>query len=186
MNGRLIPPVGREDHVRGPASAPITLVEYGDFECPHCGRAYAILKHVLEEVGDRVRFVFRHFPLGQAHPHAWVAAQAAESADAHGGADAFWKMHDVIFQNQDALQPDDLIEYAAAAGVDPSVVANDLAIDATRRRVQRDVDSGRQSGVRGTPTFFVNGQRFDGDWTDPVELMDALQDGTAGRSYSTH
>jgi protein-disulfide isomerase len=186
MKDLLIPAVGRADHVRGPSNAPITLVEYGDYECPHCGRAYLVIKQVLEEIGDHVRFVFRNFPLEEVHPHAWAAAEAAESVAARGGDEAYWKMHDLIFQNQDALQPDDLIEYAAAAGVDPEAVADDLASGAARARVQRDVESGDQSGISGTPTFFLNGRRFEGDWTDVAALTDALQDGTRGHSYTTH
>ena len=186
MRDLLVPAVGREDHVRGPSKAPITLVEFGDYECPLCGRAYAIIKQVLEEVGEHVRFVFRNFPLADVHPHAWAAAEAAESVAARGGAEAFWKMHDLIFQNQDALQPDDLIEYAAAAGIDAEAVADDLANGATRERVQRDLESGERSGISGTPAFFVNGRRFEGDWTDVGALTEALQDGTRGRSYITH
>jgi protein-disulfide isomerase len=185
MSARSIPPVSSKDHVRGPANAPITLVEYGDYECPHCRLAHIVLQQVLEELGDHVRFVYRNFPLGEIHPHAWAAAEAAESVAAHGGNDAFWAMHNLIYENQDALQHDELIEYAAAAGVDPIAVANDLASGAERRRVERDVNSALHSGVRGTPTFFVNGRLFEGDWTDPAALMDALQDGT-GHSYTTH
>lgn len=182
----LTVPVGPDDHVRGRADARITLVEYGDYECADCGLAHIILEQVLEEVGEQVRFVFRNFPLADRHPHAVVAAEAAESVAERGGEDAFWAMHDLIYQNQDALQPDDLIEYAAAAGVDEIEVANDLASRAMKRRVRRDLDSGVRSGVGDTPTFFVNGRRFEGDWTDPSELSDALQDGTRGHSFTTH
>lgn len=186
MTSVLIRPVGPQDHVRGPADAPITLVEYGDYECPQCGLAHVVLQQVFEEVGEHVRFVFRNYPLAEVHPHAWAAAEAAESVAARGGADAFWTMHDLLFENQDALQHDDLIEYAAAAGVDPLAVADDLASAAERERVQRDVTSGMRSGARGTPTFFVNGRRFDGDWTDPAALTDALQDGTRGHTHTAH
>jgi len=186
MTSVLIPAVGPEDHVLGPADAPLTLVEYGDYECSHCAVAHMVLRQVLEEVGDRVRFVFRNFPIADTHPHAWTAAEAAESVAARGGQDAFWRMHDLLYENQDALQHDDVIEYAAAAGVDPVEVADDLALGSMRERVQRDVDSGMQSVVRGTPTFFVNGRRFEGDWTDPGALTEALQGGTRGWSYTTH
>ena len=179
-------PVGPEDHVLGPADAPITLVEYGDYENPECGVAYLILQQVLEEVGDHVRFVFRNFPSAEEHPHARAAAHAAESVARHGGENAFWAMHALLYQNQDALQHDDLIEYAAAVGVDPMAVADDLASEVMSRRVQRDVDSGVRSRVTVAPTFFVNGRRFDGDWTDPSELGDALQDGTRGHTFTTH
>jgi protein-disulfide isomerase len=179
-------PVGPDEHVRGQADAPITLVEYGDYEDPECAFAHLILQQVLEDVGDHVRFVFRHFPTAQQHPHALAAAEAAESVAQRGGEDAFWAMHALLYQNQDALQHDDLIEYAAAVGVDPIAVADDLASGAMRDRVRRDIDSGRRSRVSATPTFFVNGRRFDGDWSDPSELADALQDGTRGHTFMTH
>ena len=162
--GMLTPPVGPEDHTHGPAGAPITLVEYGDYECSHCGRAYLILQQVLRELGDEVRFVFRNFPLSEAHPHAQAAAEAAESVAVHGGEDAFWVMHDLIYENQDALQQDDLIEYAAAADVNARDVANDLATGAMRERVRR----------------------FEQDWTDPDAFASALREAARAGSYTTH
>ena len=179
-------PVGQHDHTRGPDDAPITVVEYGDYECPECRLAYLILADVLQELGDGVRFVFRNFPVSDEHAHAMVAAEAAESVAARGGEDAFWNMHDLLYENQDALQHDDLIEYAVASGVDPIEVADDLATGARIDRVERDLRSGKRSGVRHTPTFFVNGRRFDGDWTDPIALADALHDGTRGHTYTAH
>jgi protein-disulfide isomerase len=179
-------PVGPDDHVRGQADAPITLVEYGDYQNPECGLAYKILQQVLEEVGDHVRFVFRNFPRADQDQAALTAAEAAESVAQRGGEESFWAMHALLFENQDALQHDDLIEYAAAAGVDPTGVADDLASAAMTRRVRRDVDSAVRSRVSGTPTFFVNGRRFEGDWTDPSELADALHDGTRGHTFTTH
>jgi protein-disulfide isomerase len=186
MTSVLIPPVGPEDHVRGPETAPITLVEYGDYECPDSSLAYVVLQQVFEDVGEHVRFIYRNFPVAETHSHAWVAATAAESVAARGGDDAFWTMHDLLFENQDALQHDDLIEYAAAAGVDPIAVSDDLAVGANRERIERDVNSGKRSGVRGTPTFFVNGRKFEGDWTDPAALSDALQDGARGHTHTAH
>ncbi|HTH03356.1 MAG TPA: DsbA family protein, partial [Vicinamibacterales bacterium] len=186
MTSVLIRPVGPDDHVRGPADAPITLVEYGDYECRHCGLAHVVLKQVFEDVGDEVRFVFRNSPIAEVHAHSRPAAEAAEAVAARGGQDAFWTMHDLLFENQDALQEDDLIEYAAAAGVDPVAVAEDLATAARRARVQRDVHSGMRSGVKGTPTFFVNGRRFEGDWTDPAALSEALRDGARGHTHTAH
>jgi protein-disulfide isomerase len=185
-DGILTPPVGPEDHAHGPAGAPVTLVEYGDYECPHCGRAYRVLQQVLQELGDDVRFVFRNFPLQEAHPHAEAAAQAAESVAVHGGEEAFWVMHDLLYENQDALQHDELIEYAQAADVNPIDVADDLASDAMRERVRRDFRSGVRSGVNGTPTFFVNGRRFDGDWTDPEAFASALREVARSQSYTRH
>ena len=182
--GMLTPPVGPGDHAHGPADAAITLVEYGDYECPHCGRAYRVLQQVLPELGDTVRFVFRNFPLNEAHPHAQAAAEAAESVAVHGGEEAFWLMHDLIYENQDALQHDDLIGYAKAADVNPIEVANDLATGAMHERVRRDFRSGVRSGVNGTPTFFVNGLRFDGNWSDPAVFASALRDLAGTKSYT--
>ena len=173
-NGRLAPPVGSGDHSRGPTDAPITLVEYGDFECPHCRKAHGVLQTVLDELGEDVRFVFRNFPLAESHPHATSAAEAAESVAAHGGDDAFWRMHDLLFDHQDALETEDLLACADAAGVDPDLVARDLASGATSARVRSDFRSGVRSGVNGTPTFFVNGKRFDGDWGNPAAFVAAL------------
>jgi protein-disulfide isomerase len=184
--GTLMPPVGPGDHAYGPADAPVTLVEYGDYECPHCGRAYRVLQHVLQELGDDVRFVFRNFPLTEAHPHAEAAAEAAESVAAHGGEEAFWAMHDLIYENQDALQADDLIEYAQAADVNPVDVAEDLASEAMRERVRQDFRSGVRSGVNGTPTFFVNGRRLDGDWSDPEGFASALREVARSQSFTRH
>jgi len=165
-NGILTPPVGPEDHVQGSDHAPVTLVEYGDFECPHCGRAHAVVQQLQRELGDALRFVFRNFPLREAHPHAEHAAEAAESVASRGGDNAFWEMHDLMFENQEALDDEDLAAYAEASGVDPAPVREDLAAGAMADRVHRDFRSGVRSGVNGTPTFFVNGQRYDGNWAD--------------------
>ena len=173
--GTLLPPVGAADHSLGPATAPIVLVEYGDYECPHCGRAHLVLQAILPGLAKEVRFVFRNFPLTESHPHAEPAAEAAESVSAHGGNDAFWPMHDRLFDNQDALEPADLLEYAQAAGVDQALVASDLAAGAMKPRVRADFKSGVRSGVNGTPTFFVNGRRFDGTWADPAAFTAALR-----------
>jgi protein-disulfide isomerase len=172
--GILTPGFGPTDHVLGPADAPVTLVEYGDYECPHCGRAHVVLREVLSALGDEVRFVFRNFPLAEAHPHAEQAAEAAESVAAHAGNEAFWTMHDLLFENQDALEPDDLLGYAAAVGADSHTVADDLAAGAMTGRVRADFKSGVRSGVNGTPTFFVNGRRFDLNWSDPGAFAAAL------------
>ena len=171
----LTPPPGPDDHALGPDDAPVVLVEYGDYECPYCGRAHEILQDVLWQLRDRVRFVYRNYPLTDVHPRAQAAAEAAESVAAHGGNGAFWDMHDILFENQDALEIDDLLGYADAAGAGAEDVADDLSSGAQRARVRRDVESGEQSDVRGTPTFFVNGKRFEGDWTDPDGFADVLE-----------
>lgn len=182
--GQLAPPVGPHDHVQGRADARVTLVEYGDYECPHCGRAYLVLQTVLPELGDAVRFVFRNFPLTEAHPNAEAAAEAAESVAVHAGEDGFWAMHDMLYENQDALETDDLLGYAEAAGADRALVASDLSTGATTARVRADFKSGIRSGVNGTPTFFVNGRRFDGAWADPAAFASALR--AAARQDALH
>jgi len=151
----LTPPVGRGDHAFGPPDARVTLVEYGDFECPFCGRAYPELKRVLKQLGPKVRFVFRHFPLVEEHPHAQHAAEVAEAAAAQG---KFWEMHDLLYQRQQALEDDDLLKYAKELGLDVPRVQRELTSHAHAARVERDVVSGAQSGVSGTPRFFINGR----------------------------
>jgi protein-disulfide isomerase len=133
------------------------------------------VKAVQKRLGSRLRFVFRNFPLNNAHPHAQAAAEAAEAAGAQG---KFWEMHDVIFENQDALETDDLLGYAKDLGLDVDRLASELARGEHRSRVQQDFRSGVRSGVNGTPTFFINGARFDGSWDEPG-LLAALQ--AAGR-----
>ena len=175
--GRLKPPVNEHDHVQGDSTAAVTLVEYGDYECPHCGRAHPIVKRVQQRLGRGLRFVFRNFPLSEAHPHAEHAAEAAESVAAHGGQNAFWAMHDLIFEHQQdgptALSDPGLALLATAAGVDGKVVLRDLEGARFRDRVRTDFMSGVRSGVNGTPTFFINGVRHDGPW-DEESLIDAL------------
>jgi protein-disulfide isomerase len=180
-HGPLDPPVRSDDHALGPGGAAVVLVEYGDYECPQCARAHGVLGRLLAELGDRVRYVFRNFPLTDIHPHAQVAAEAAESVARHAGADAFWDMHDMLFMNQDALEIDDLLGYAEAAGADADAVAGDLAAGATRRRVLDDFDSGIRSGVAGTPTFFVNGTYYDGSWEEAASFAAALREAATAR-----
>jgi Na+/H+ antiporter NhaA len=146
------------DHVRGPIDAPVTLVEYGDFECPFCGQAEPVVRDLLREFGD-VRYVWRHLPLNDVHPRAQVAAEAAEAAADQG---AFWEMHDLLLSHQDALDPSDLIAYADQLGLDVARFTSDLRAHTGAGRVAEDVDSADLSGVSGTPTFFVNGRRHHG------------------------
>jgi Na+/H+ antiporter NhaA len=146
------------DHIRGPEDAPITVVEYGDFECPYCGQAEPVIRELLAGHGD-VRYVWRHLPLGDVHAQAQLAAQAAEAAAEQG---AFWEMHDLLFQHQDALQPRDLVRYAGELGLDLDRFRDDLRRDTGAARVTEDVDSADLSGVSGTPTFFINGRRHYG------------------------
>jgi protein-disulfide isomerase len=179
QQGRLQPPVSDEDHSAGPLDAPVTLVEYGDFQCPYCFRAHPIVLKLQERLGDKLRFVFRNFPIAELHQHAVEAAQAAESVGSRAGAEAYWRMHHLIFEHQqdakDALDRPHLLEYAAAAGANGADVEADLEAAAFEERVQRDFMTGVRSGVNGTPTFFINGVRYDGKWTSPSEFKDALE-----------
>jgi protein-disulfide isomerase len=159
-----------EDHVVGPANAPVTLVEYGDFECPFCGRSYPAVRRIRGELGERLRFVFRHFPRPE-HPHARHAAQAAEAASAQG---RFWDMHDQLFEHQDALTDSDLAHYAAGIGLDVERFRHDLTSHTSVERVQRDIQSGAHSDVHGTPTFFINGVKHEGPDTFD-DLLDAIR-----------
>src|SRR5687768_18313481 len=156
-------PVGTRDHARGPKDAPVTLVKYGDYECPYCGEAHPVLKELQERVGERARFVFRHFPLDSVHPRARRAAQAAEAAASQG---RFWEMHDLLYQRQDELDDEDLMRYAAELGLDLRRFEEDLTNDHHAWRIEEDRLSGDHAGVRGTPAFFVNGVRY----TGPVDL----------------
>lgn len=169
------------EHSRGPANAPVTLVEYGDYECPHCALARHVLSVVLAELGDEVRFVFRNFPITILHSDALAAAEAAESVAAHAGEEAFWTMHDILFENQDALEIDDLLTYAEAAGADPQLVADDLASSAMREGVRADVESGVSRDVVETPAFFVNGRPYEGDWSDADSFTEGLQEAARAR-----
>src|SRR5712691_11573492 len=164
---QLTVPVGPHDHATGPHDAPVTLVEYGDFQCPHCGRAYPIVKDIVRTLGAKLRFVFRNFPLTRIHPEAEHAAEAAEAAAAQ---DAFWPMHDRLFERQFALDDDRLVEYAADLGLDADRLRGELEAGTHAARVRDDF----MSGVNGTPTFFINGVRYDGAW-DRESLLEALQ-----------
>lgn len=170
---RLAPPVTDLDHVQGDDTALVTLIEYGDFECPSCGKAYPVLQRVRERLGGRLRFVFRSFPL-ENHPHAQHAAEAAESVATLGGNEAFWTMHDLLFENQKALEDDDLAGYAERAGVDRRAVLADLAEARYQRYVRDSFMKGVRSGVNGTPTLFIDGIRYDGP-RDEETLVAALE-----------
>ncbi|TYB46251.1 Na+/H+ antiporter NhaA [Actinomadura chibensis] len=158
------------DHVRGPDRAPVTVVEYGDFECPYCGQAEAVIRELLADYGD-VRYVWRHLPLNDIHPQAQLAAHAAEAAAAQS---AFWEMHDLLLDRQDALQPRDLVRYAEELGLDVERFRRDLGAGTGAARIAEDVDSADLSGVSGTPTFFVNGRRHVGAY-DIASLSAAVK-----------
>jgi protein-disulfide isomerase len=156
---RLAVPVTELDHIRGPLDAALTLVEYGDFECPHCGAAYPVIEDVRMKMGQSLRFVYRHFPLPQVHPH---AVQAAEAAEAAGAQRRFWPMHDMLFENQQALDRGSLLLYATRLQLDVQAFTRDLVTHAHKPSVERDFMGGVRSGVNGTPTLFINGARYDG------------------------
>jgi protein-disulfide isomerase len=173
---KLDRPVGPQDHAVGPPDAPLVLVEYGDYACPDTARARPIVQTVIEELGDRVRFVFRNFPHDDVNAQAGLAAAAAESVAAHAGNEAFWDMHDTLLLNQDALEPDDLLGYAGACGADAAAVADDLASGAQGARVRADFESGVRSGVNDTPAFYVNGRCYEDDWSDTDTFVASLRE----------
>jgi len=163
-------PVGPRDHARGATSAPLTLLEYGDFECPQCARAYPIVVKLQRAFGARLRYVFRHFPLTSSHPHAQHAAEAAEWVAAAHGEDAFWKLHDAFYGEPGALADRQILERVRALGPPPAAPALSLdqawAAHTYIPRVKEDFRSGIDSGVSGTPAFFINGVRHEGLWDE--------------------
>jgi Na+/H+ antiporter NhaA len=166
----LADPVDPEhDHIRGPEDAPVTLVEYGDFQCPFCGRAESVVRALLAEFGDDLRYVFRHLPLADVHESAQLAAEAAEAAGAQG---RFWEMHHLLFAHQVALGPEDLSRYAEELGLDVERFWEELRTRKHAPRVARDVDGADRSGVAGTPTFFINGRRHHGAYD--IDALTAL------------
>jgi protein-disulfide isomerase len=170
-------PISQRDHLQGPATAPVTLLEYGDYECPYCGAAFPIIKQVQKRLGDQLRLVFRHFPLGTIHPHAGQAAEAAEAAGIQG---KFWEMHDTLFEYQHALSNAHLLQYARSLNLDQAEFERDLMTHAFAGRVREDFLGGVRSGVNGTPTFFINGRRHDGSY-DRETLLAALEGAAALR-----
>lgn len=166
----LMLPVAKHDHIQGPIDAPIMLVEYGDYECPYCGEAYPIIKAIQERLGDRLCFAFRNFPLVNSHPHAQHAAEAAEAAGAQG---KFWEMHDLLFENQEALDDEDIAEYAATLGLDARCLIDEVVTGVHAAHVREDFRSGARGGVNGTPTLFINGVRHEGR---PDVLLAALME----------
>jgi protein-disulfide isomerase len=158
---QLLLPINDEDHVHGPSSASFTLVEYGDYECPDCGRLFWIIRDLQQELGDRLRIVYRHYPLSGIHPHAQDAAEAAEAAGAQA---RFWEMHDLLFQNQAALSRKHLLDYAENLKLDVSRIRKELKDQTFDERVREDFRRGVQNGVYHTPGLFLNAVRHDGAW----------------------
>lgn len=172
----LVPDIGAGDHVRGPETARVTLVEYGDYQCPYCENAFSAVKFVESRLADQMRFAFRHFPLTQIHPMAEQAAEAAEAAGAQG---KFWEMHDMLFEHQEALDLHSLRRYASALHLD--IVRFDADIESHRHlgKISADYQSGIDSGVEGTPTFFINGEMYTGSY-DPDFLLSAVGEASSG------
>jgi protein-disulfide isomerase len=175
----LKPPVGPDDHVEGAADAAVTLLEYGDYQCPYCGEAYLVVKQVQKRMGAKMRLVFRNFPLAEAHPYATGAAQIAEAAALQG---KFWEMHDMLYEHQDALEPAHLLDYAKHLHLDMAKLETAVESAAVTGRIRSDFTGGVRSGVNGTPSFFINGERFDGNWTDANEFVAALEAAAKGSS----
>jgi protein-disulfide isomerase len=175
--GELVAPVTKAEHIQGNPKAPVTLLEYGDYECPYCGAAHRLVKMLREAMGADLCYVYRNFPLTEVHPRAEHAAEAVEAADAQG---RLWEMHDAVFENQDALEDDDLAAYAADIGLDANRVVAEIEMEKYRSRIEKDVQSGMQSGVEGTPTFFINRVKYEGPM-DPESMLTALQEAREGR-----
>lgn len=171
----LNPPLSAHDHIQGSPDADIVLVEYGDYECPYCGAAYPVVKELQKRLGHKLSFAFRNFPLANAHPHAEFAAEAAEAAAAQG---KFWEMHDLLYEHQDALEPENLIEYATTLGLDLHRFTKEINEHVYATRVREDFRSGVRSGVNGTPTFFINGERYNGSY-DVRSMLQALREAEA-------
>jgi len=168
---RLKPPVNSRDHFQGAEKARIELLEFGDFQCPHCGHAYPIIKRVQKKLGSELKFVFRNFPLAEIHPNAVHAALAAEAASAQG---KFWEMHDIIFENQSRLDDASLFRYGEKIGLNRRQFETDFQQPRYLEKVESDFESGVRSGVNGTPTFFINGVKYEGIWEED-ELLDQLK-----------
>lgn len=171
MPSLLTVPVGPRDHTRGSESAAVTLVEYGDYECPQCGAAFPILARVADTFGDRLRFVFRHFPLTNTHPNAQHAAEEAEWASSRG---VFWKMHDALYVAQKSLSDRRMLELATELGLPDAELQTSWTAHTFIARVKEDFASGLKSGVTGTPSFFINGVRHEGGW-DELSLSHAIE-----------
>jgi protein-disulfide isomerase len=166
----LTPAVSARDHIAGHDDAPLTLVEYGDYQCPYCGEAHPVIQKLQKTLGKKLRFVFRNFPLTQAHPYALMAAEAAEAAALQG---KFWQMHDFIYENQEALEPEALPVWAKKLGLDMKKFAAAIEEGSIEDRIEEDETSGVESGVNGTPTFFINGMIYEGE-DDYESLHSAL------------
>src|SRR5467141_4954917 len=170
MTKSLTLPDAERDHVSGSANGPIKLLEYGDYEFPFCADAHPIVKEIQRRLGDDLLFAFRHFPLINIHPHSEHAAEAVEAA---GAQEDFWGMHDLLFENQSALEDQDLVAYAGELSLDETRLIREVTSSVYALRIREDFKSGVRGGVNGTPTFFINGERYDG-LLDLKHLLNAL------------
>lgn len=160
MNFRLNNTVTDRDHIQGPKTALLELVEYGDYQCPSCGQSYLAIREARRQLGEKLKFVFRNFPLSE-HPDAFGAAMAAEAAALQN---KFWEMHDLLFNNQAHLDQDDLLAYAEVLGLEMDLFRNDMQNEVLSCKIESDFEGGIKSGVKGTPSFYINGSKYDGDW----------------------
>lgn len=167
----LIFPVSSRDHMQGSLTAPITLVQYGDYQCPHCAEAYLIIQALQQQLGEQLCFVYRHFPCHDIHPDAQHAAEAAEAA---GSQDRFWQMHDCLYRNYQALSNGHLVEYASGLDLDVNQFLREVTGDMHVNRIQQDLESGKASGVSTTPAFFINNYRYNGSLTQDA-LLTAIE-----------
>jgi protein-disulfide isomerase len=163
--------INSNDHIQGNPNATLELVEYGDYECPYCGRAYPIVKNIKQKLEGDIKFVFRNFPLSKIHPHAFMAAIATEAAGLQG---KFWEMHDILFENQKSLDADNILSFASLLDLDAKRFKEDIQDKLLSEKVEKDFESGLRSGVNRTPTFFINGEKFEGDWSTG-ELLEYLR-----------
>lgn len=172
---QLQPEVSDADHTQGSPNAAIVLVEYGDYECPFCGEAYANVKKVQQHFGKKLKFVFRNFPLSQSHPHAVAAAMAAEAAGLQG---KFWEMHDLLYENQTSLEYENLMEYAELLKLNIKEFTKDIESNSLLERVKSNFQSGVRSGVNGTPSFYVNGLKYEGSYyaMDMIETIEEFSE----------
>src|SRR2546426_5057335 len=178
----LSPVVSERDHAQGRPDAPMTLVEYGDYQCPYCGEAYPVVKQLQKALGKKLLFVFRNFPLTRSHPYALLAAEAAEAAALQG---KFWEMHDLIFENQEQLEPGVLPAWAHQIRLDVNQFAKAVSEGKVMKRIEEDYASGLESGVDGTPSFFIKGTRYEGE-DDHDSLRAALLEAEVQASKRKH
>ncbi len=172
---KLRVPVSDQDHKTGNAKAKIVMVEYGDYQCPHCGHAHPLIKRLLKQFGQEILFIFRNFPLQEMHPQAMISAQSAEAADKQ---QKFWEMHDTIYENQDILSVNSLLDFAKQIDLDLEKFSKDWKTKSVITKIESDFDGGIRSGVNGTPTFFVDGNRletYDASYESLAHAIKALQ-----------